>query len=65
VVVASIGTYLQYAEAIGQIQPVSRPMVAIEGPSPAMKALAAENVALQAEWTKAGQAAEPARARSR
>jgi hypothetical protein len=39
-------------------------MVAIEGPSPAMKALAAENVALQAEWMKAGQA-EPSRARSR
>jgi gas vesicle structural protein len=65
VIVSSVQTYLQYAEAIGQIQPAARPMLAIDAPPPALKALAAENVALQAEWANAGQAAEPARARSR
>jgi hypothetical protein len=44
VVVASIDTYLKYAEAVGQVATVSRP--AIES---ATQELAAENVALRAE----------------
>ena len=59
VVVASIGTYLQYAEAIGQVQPIARPVLGIDAVPPPVRALAAENVALQ-EWAKAGQVAEPA-----
>jgi gas vesicle structural protein len=45
VVVASIDTYLKYAEAVGQVSTVSRP--ALEQPT--TQELAAENVALRAE----------------
>jgi gas vesicle structural protein len=44
VVVASIDTYLKYAEAVGQVSTVSRPVV-----EPTTSELAAENVALRAE----------------
>src|SRR5687767_9404279 len=44
VVVASIDTYLKYAEAVGQVSTVSRPVV-----ETTTSELAAENVALRAE----------------
>jgi gas vesicle structural protein len=44
VVVASIDTYLKYAEAVGQVSTVSRPAL-----EPTTQDLAAENVALRAE----------------
>jgi gas vesicle structural protein len=44
VVVASIDTYLKYAEAVGQVSTVSRPAT-----EPTTQELAAENVALRAE----------------
>ena len=54
VVVASIDTYLKYAEAVGASRPVSRP--AIEGRS--YDALLAENASLKSQLG-------PARARTR
>jgi hypothetical protein len=44
VVVASIDTYLKYAEAVGQVSTVSRPVLETTASE-----LAAENVALRAE----------------
>ncbi len=44
VVVASIDTYLKYAEAVGQVGSASRPAL-----EPGMEALQAENVVLRAE----------------
>lgn len=44
VVVASIDTYLKYAEAVGQVSTVSRPVI-----ETTTSELAAENVALRAE----------------
>jgi len=45
VVVASIETYLKYSEAVGQISPVSKPMVEGKG----YEELIAENAALRAQ----------------
>lgn len=52
VVVASIDTYLKYAEAVGQVSTVSRPAV-----EPTSQELAAENVALRAELAERDRAA--------
>jgi hypothetical protein len=56
VVVASIDTYLKYAEAVGQVSTVSRP--AIEATT---QDLAAENVALRAELAERDRAARKRR----
>jgi len=56
VVVASIDTYMKYAEAVGQVPTVSRP--AIE--SRAVEELQAENTALRAELA-AVRAIQPAK----
>jgi hypothetical protein len=52
VVVASIDTYLKYAEAVGQVSTVSRPLS-----EPTSQELAAENVALRAELAERDRAA--------
>jgi len=56
VVVASIDTYMKYAEAVGQVPTVSRP--AIEGRQ--VEELQAENAALRAELA-AARASQPAK----
>lgn len=60
VVVASIDTYMKYAEAVGQVPTVSRP--AIEG-GRTVEELQAENASLRAELAAAG-TRRPAEAKS-
>src|SRR5262244_840356 len=55
VVVASIDTYLKYAEAVGQVATVSKP--AIEGKG--YEEVVAENAALRAELETAAPARRP------
>jgi hypothetical protein len=59
VVVASIDTYLKYAEAVGQVATVSRP--AVESTT---QELAAENVALRAELAERDRVAARKRRRT-
>ena len=60
VVVASIDTYLKYAEAVGQVSTVSRPVV-----EPTTHELAAENVALRAELAERNRVAAATRGKRR
>jgi len=60
VVVASIDTYLKYAEAVGQVSTVSRPVV-----EPTTSELAAENVALRAELAERNRVAAATRGKRR
>ena len=60
VVVASIDTYLKYAEAVGQVSTVSRPVV-----EPTTHELAAENVALRAELADRNRVAAATRGKRR
>src|SRR5687767_15644252 len=60
VVVASIDTYLKYAEAVGQVSTVSRPVV-----EPTAHELAAENVALRAELAERNRVAAKVRGKRR
>jgi hypothetical protein len=59
VVVASIDTYLKYAEAVGQFPTVSRPALEV-----ANEELAAQNVALRAELARERVPRRPPRPRS-
>jgi gas vesicle structural protein len=60
VVVASIDTYLKYAEAVGQVSTVSRPVV-----ESTAHELAAENVALRAELAERNRVAAATRGKRR
>jgi gas vesicle structural protein len=59
VVVASIDTYLKYAEAVGQVATVSRPVI-----ESTTQELAAENVALRAELAERDRVAARKRRRT-
>ena len=60
VVVASIDTYLKYAEAVGQVSTVSRPL-----DESTTSELAAENVALRAELAERNRVAAATRGKRR
>jgi hypothetical protein len=59
VVVASIDTYLKYAEAVGQVGTVSRPVI-----ESTTQELASENVALRAELAERDRVAARKRRRT-